>query len=341
MCEDSLDDNKVVEEEELFLENESDPPTPVPKSPLHVDEITDFCISAASALSLNTTSKLSVNTDPVISPTDTYETQSFISCSENVNSSRLPSAESSPNDFYYPYPLDSNGEPMDLIQKTLARVPSPVTSSSSTGSRSTVSEDTTMNRSPSAISVAEDGYRPSFLTLRKRQHAIATAQVGEGAKIVPFERTIDMYRRNCVKTNDPEVQFEFAQFCIKAGDRYIDEGLAWLKRLSQSGFSKAQYFLGLAYADDGRYDLAFRQFLQAAKRSHIESTYEVAKLSENGAKGISRNKKRALEYFTKAASAGHAKAMFRLAMAELHGELGLRVNVQNAMKWLDRGASST
>lgn len=337
VCEDRVDDRIA---EELTQEKESEPPTPLPKSPSNEQEEAN----SIPALSLDTASALSVNAVPVTSPFGEFDTQSFVSCPESVNPSLLPPAES-PDDFYYPYPLDNNGEPMNIIQQTLARVPSPATSSrkfstdsGSTGSGSTVSEDTTMNRS-STLSVVEDGYRPSFLTLRKRQHALATSQVGEGAKIVPFEHTVDMYRRNCQKTNDPEIQFEFAQFCIKAGDRYIDEGLSWLKKLSQSGFSKAQYFLGLAYADDGRYDLAFRQFLQAAKRSHIESTYEVAKLSENGAKGISRNKKRALEYFTKAASAGHAKAMYRLALAELHGELGLRVNAQNAMKWLDRGAS--
>ena len=119
----------------------------------------------------------------------------------------------------------------------------------------------------------------------------------------------------------------------------MDEGLIYLRKLSNSGYQEAQFILGQAYADDGRYDLAYRQYLQAAKRNHAAAAFEVARLSEIAPNGVKKNTRQALEYYTKSASSGHPRAMYRMALAELHGELGLRKNVKNGIKWLNRGAS--
>ena len=112
-----------------------------------------------------------------------------------------------------------------------------------------------------------------------------------------------------------------------------------LKQLSLAGYTDAQYFLGKAFADDERYDLAYKQFLLAAKRNHISACYEVAYLGETGMAGFKKSHHFCIDYYTKSASGGDAKAIFRLAMAELRGELGLKRNIKNGMKWLNRGAA--
>lgn len=107
--------------------------------------------------------------------------------------------------------------------------------------------------------------------------------------------------------------------------------------MAKSGFNDAQFVLGQAHADDGRYDIAFRYFSAASKRNHYQAAYEAGYLCEHGGSGIKKNEREALNYYTKAASSGHKKAMYRLAVAELYGQLGLKRNINNGLKWLNRG----
>lgn len=121
------------------------------------------------------------------------------------------------------------------------------------------------------------------------------------------------------------------------GDPYADTGIYYLQKLAKSGFSDAQFVLGQAYADDGRYDIALRFFSAAAKRNHYEAAYEAGYLCEHGGSGLKKNEREAFNYYTKAGASGHKKAMYRLALAELYGQLGCRRNINNGMKWLNRG----
>ena len=114
-------------------------------------------------------------------------------------------------------------------------------------------------------------------------------------------------------------------------------GITRIEKLAKNGYKPAQFVIGQAYADDGRYDIAFRYYSRAGRGNHYEAAYEAACLSEKGAKGVKKNDREALEYYTKAALGGHRKAIYRLAMAELYGQLGLRRNIHNGMKWLNQG----
>lgn len=178
---------------------------------------------------------------------------------------------------------------------------------------------------------------PSFATLKKRKSK-PSILVGEGASVVPFEKTLEMYRENAKKTTDPKVLFEFAKVCIQAGDSHTEEGFNVLKRVASSGYPEAQHTLGQAYQDDGRFELAYGQYLLAAKKSYAPSCHAVAECAEKG-QGCRKNARLALDMYTKAATAGYKPSMLRLGLAEMNGELHLKPDILKAVKWFKRGAA--
>ncbi|KAI8930318.1 hypothetical protein BC831DRAFT_440091 [Entophlyctis helioformis] len=151
-------------------------------------------------------------------------------------------------------------------------------------------------------------------------------------------QTIDSLREQLKKSSDPRLQFELAKVLIGAGDSYLDEGFALLKKSSSSGFSEAQCFLAQAYYDDDQFEAAYAQWLAAAKRTYPPACYHVGKCCEE-AKGTKRNIRLAHQMYTKAATAGHKPSMYRLGMADLKGELGQRADVKAAVKWFKRGSA--
>ncbi|RKO90507.1 hypothetical protein BDK51DRAFT_15503 [Blyttiomyces helicus] len=118
----------------------------------------------------------------------------------------------------------------------------------------------------------------------------------------------------------------------------MEEGFAILKKLANSGNADATYTLGQAYFDDKKYDLAYPQFLLAAKRSHAGACHMVATCAELG-RGTKKNHRLSVEFFTKAAKAGHKPAIYRMAIVELRGELGVKRDLKSAVNWLRRGAA--
>ena len=57
---------------------------------------------------------------------------------------------------------------------------------------------------------AQENFRPTFQTLRRRR-SLTHNHLGEGAKLVSFEKTLELYRANAKRSGDPDVQFEFAK----------------------------------------------------------------------------------------------------------------------------------
>jgi len=112
---------------------------------------------------------------------------------------------------------------------------------------------------------------------------IAHLRPGKQASLLTHDRTLELYRENAKKTNDPELIFEFAVFMIDAAksmavsedetgsstptskspiapkppnyataekkDELIKEAVALLKKLADKGFSDAQYFLADCFAN--------------------------------------------------------------------------------------------
>ncbi|KAG6333150.1 hypothetical protein ID866_5946 [Astraeus odoratus] len=190
---------------------------------------------------------------------------------------------------------------------------------------------------------------------------------GNQASLLSHERTLELYRANAKKTQDPNIQFEFAVFMIDASkthpipaptpgnvieiekaiekrDSMCNEAIALLKRLADRGHPDSQYFLADCYANGiGTYkgkqdfDRAYPLFVLAAKHGHPDAAYRAGTCCENGW-GCRRESAKALQFFRKAAAALHPGAMHRLGIAELNGELGLSKRPREGVKWLKRSA---
>ncbi|KAF8215827.1 hypothetical protein K438DRAFT_1901638 [Mycena galopus ATCC 62051] len=190
---------------------------------------------------------------------------------------------------------------------------------------------------------------------------------GTQAALLSHERTLELYRANAKKTQDPDLQFEFAVFMIDASkslpipaetagnvmeveraqekrEELIREATSLLKRLADRGHPASQYFLADCYANGigtvkskQDFDRAYPLFVLAAKHGHPDAAYRSGTCCENGW-GCRRESAKALQFFRKAAAALHPGAMYRLGIAELNGELGLSKSPKEGVKWLKRSA---
>lgn len=179
--------------------------------------------------------------------------------------------------------------------------------------------------------------------------------VGNNASLLDNKKTLDMYRANVKKTNDPSIQYEFAIFMINAARDHaediesaaelIKEARGILQRLSDRAYPFAQYYLadgyfsGLFNKDKPDYDKALPSFVAASKHGHAESGYRAALCYEFGW-GCTKNYPKAVQFFRAAASKGHPGAAIRLGKACLTGDMGLVNRYREGVKWLKRATDS-
>lgn len=162
-------------------------------------------------------------------------------------------------------------------------------------------------------------FTPPLLTNPLRSHL----RPGNQAALLSHAKTLELYRTNAKKTNDPEVIFEFAVFMIDASknlasspdspenDAAIDEkkedlikeAVVLLKRLADRGHPDAQYFLADCYANGigtvrGKqdFDRAFPLFMLAAKHGHPDAAYRAGTCCENGW-GCRRDSVKAVQFY--------------------------------------------
>ncbi|KAH9911997.1 HCP-like protein [Fomitopsis serialis] len=190
---------------------------------------------------------------------------------------------------------------------------------------------------------------------------------GNQAALLSHERTLELYRANAKKTQDPDLQFEFAVFMIDASktmpmpvptlgnvmeiekaeqkrEDLIREAMALLKRLADRGHMPSQYFLADCYANGigthknrQDFDHAFPLFVLAAKHGHPDAAYRAGTCCENGW-GCRRESAKAVQFYKKSAAAGHPGALYRLGIAYLNGELGLSKSPREGVSFLKRSA---
>lgn len=195
--------------------------------------------------------------------------------------------------------------------------------------------------------------------------------IGENASLLSTRKTLDMYRMNVKKTNDPAIQYEFAIFMISAAqeagleeDRdstsnssqksasnppiradLMKEAKHILQRLADKSYPFAQYYLADGYAsglfNHGKPDLerSFPLFLAASKHGHAEAMYRTALCYEYGW-GVRVDAAKAVQFYQHAASKNHPGAMLRLGRACLTGEMGLTKRYREGIRWLKRGSES-
>ncbi|PWN23200.1 HCP-like protein [Microstroma glucosiphilum] len=185
---------------------------------------------------------------------------------------------------------------------------------------------------------------------------------GEQAALLSHIKTLELYRVNAKRTNDPDLIYEFAVFMIDASksmpdsppgptqpgskEELIKEAIGLLKKIAERGQSDAQYFLADCYANGigtpknkQDFDRAYPLFVLAAKHGHPDAAYRAGTCYEKGW-GCRRDNGKALQFYRKAAAQSHPGAMYRLATAELNGELGLKRSAKEGVKWLKRSADA-
>ena len=196
--------------------------------------------------------------------------------------------------------------------------------------------------------------------------------VGNNASLLSTKKTLDMYRANVKKTNDPAVQYEFAVFMIGAAQdltsnsadnigldgaqeehgsstesqsELLHEARQILQRLSDKSYPFAQYYLADGYAsgllNKGKEDNdhAFPLFIAASKHGHAEAGYRAALCYEFGW-GTRKDPFKAVQFYRQSASKNHPGAMTRLGRACLTGDMGLDNRYREGLKWLKRAAES-
>ncbi|CAF9931123.1 MAG: hypothetical protein HETSPECPRED_007792 [Heterodermia speciosa] len=188
--------------------------------------------------------------------------------------------------------------------------------------------------------------------------------VGNNASLLSTKKTLDMYRANVKKTNDPSIQYEFAIFMINAAQEtlaspsptsstedigsyseLLREARHILQRLSDRSYPFAQYYLADGYASGlfnksvEDYDRAFPLFIAASKHGHAEAGYRAALCYEFGW-GTRKDIQKAVQYYRQSASKNHPGAMSRLGRACLEGTMGLHGHHREGLKWLKRAAES-
>ncbi|KAJ2959066.1 hypothetical protein NQZ79_g5457 [Umbelopsis isabellina] len=179
---------------------------------------------------------------------------------------------------------------------------------------------------------------------------------GSKASLLSYSQTINMYRENAKKTNNPDIQCDFAVFMVEAAKpivdndtarwEYLNEAEKLLKQLAARGHAESQYYLGNLYASallsrksKNEFDKAFPLFVQATKHHHPDAAYRAAKCYEDGL-GCRKDSAKAVQFYRKASTLNHPGAMYRLGVAELNGELGISKNPRDGVKWLKRAAEA-
>lgn len=194
--------------------------------------------------------------------------------------------------------------------------------------------------------------------------------VGNNASLLSTKQTLDMYRANVKKTNDPTIQYEFAIFMVQTAQEaligeqegfdgshsesatpaepraeLLREARHILQRLSDRSYPFAQYYLADGFASGlfskGKedYDRAFPLFISASKHGHAEAGYRAALCYEFGW-GTRKDTPKAAQFYRQSASKNHPGAASRLGRACLVGDMGLGIRYKEGIKWLKRAAES-
>lgn len=201
-------------------------------------------------------------------------------------------------------------------------------------------------------------------------------QVGAFASLLSPMKTLEMYRANAKKTQEPMLQYELAVFMVQLAQQQpeatapgssqgrsrssnspyhtaeagtsrkelLKEAREILERI-QAKLPQAQYYLADAYSSGlfnkgcPENEKAFSLFVSASKHGHAEAGYRAALCYEFGW-GCRKDPLKAVQFYRHAASKCHPGAMTRLGIACLKSDLGLQGHYREGLKWLKRATES-
>lgn len=265
--------------------------------------------------------------------------------------------------------------------------------------------------------------RPDNASMVDFNQNLITQYLGDNSNhLMPRIKTIELYRKNAKKSNDPTVLFQYAQYMLqtallldqlspnkdnsplnlssvensprkgpvdssnnsshlnlstsnfkkshraknssasldisalsdenpslvddqKLKRSLLKEAIIYLKKLSDKGYTEAQYLLGDAFSSGALGKIenkeSFLLFQSAAKHAHVESAYRTSYCYEEGL-GTGRDSRKAIEYLKMAASKNHPAAMYKLGVYSFYGRMGLPNDVTTkkmGIKWLTRASN--
>ncbi|PWN91210.1 HCP-like protein [Acaromyces ingoldii] len=203
---------------------------------------------------------------------------------------------------------------------------------------------------------------------------------GQQAALLSHNKTLELYRQNAKKTNDPNLIYEFAVFMIDASkgmggddssggsgpaagggggsgsghqnkeetakDELVREAIGLLKKIAERGHPDAQYFLADCYANGIGTPKGKQDFDRAYPLFVLAAKHGHPDAAYRAATcyekgwGCRKDSSKALQFYRKASSQSHPGAQYRLATAELNGELGLKKSAREGVKWLKRSAEA-
>ncbi len=204
--------------------------------------------------------------------------------------------------------------------------------------------------------------------------------VGNNASLLSTKQTLEMYRANVKKTNDPQIQYEFAVFMVNTAQEaaakngqedeiqrqssfqsardevynpssvgaradLLREARNILQRLSDRSYPFAQYYLADGYAS-GLFNKGVEDSDRAFPLFISASKHGHAEAGYRAALcyefgwGTRKDPQKAVQFYRQSASKNHPGAMTRLGNACLQGDLGLVSRYREGLKWLKRASES-
>lgn len=286
--------------------------------PYQTDDGTDFADSSASN---QKTRRLSDNAPPV--PSHHHLSPMGSSSRLGASLARPPSGYSSGSEL---------GAPGRTLSPQYARTPSP----------SRLSPD---SRPMSYVDLLNVPYPQPPPAPSNLDNAHLRSAVGGSASLLSTKKTLEMYRANVKKTNDPTIQYEFAVFMVNAAqelnasERDSDSQRTSSPRSTRDLDSpqRDNTTPGGSKADLLR---EARHILQKlSDRSYPYAQYYLADGYASGLfnKGVEDND-RAFPLFVAASKHGHAEAGYRAALCYEFG-WGSRKDAQKAVQFYRQSAS--
>lgn len=136
-----------------------------------------------------------------------------------------------------------------------------------------------------------------------------------------------------------EGDYEAGVAAIENGD--IDAARANWEPLAEAGDARAQYQLGLLYAEGrgvgSNFEKATGLFAKAAAQGHVDAQFALGLMYERG-QGVDQDAAEAMRLYRTAADAGHPDAQFFLGVASLNGD-GTPVDEAEGVKWIKAAAA--
>jgi len=210
------------------------------------------------------------------------------------------------------------------------------------------------NRPTSYIDLLNVPYPQQVAPAPSLDNSMLRSVVGTNASLLDAKKTLEMYRANVKKTNEPAIQYEFALFMVQMArestsdaetQEMLGEAKQILQKLADRSYPFAQYYLADGFFSGAfskgkeDYDRAFPLFIAASKHGHAEAAYRAALCYEFGW-GCRKDYAKAAQFYRTAASKNHPGAATRLGLACLQGTMGLTGRYREGVKWLKRAAES-